>query len=205
MPNLKRHLDQFAPVITSHNRPYGLHRARDEKFFKGDKIVAVRKCVRPTFTYTSFPCYVSQTFNVIKSDRVDLMFLTGLLNSRLVRIWLMHRGKRQGHHFQVDKEPLLGIPLHLPGRARQRKIAKLVQKVSSLYERQGDEALTDAQRVRLEHAISGVEEAIDEQIETLYGLDTADRDHLAALDETPHGAAEESTDAASVDEVDDDS
>ena len=27
-PNLKRHFDKYAPVITSHNGPYGLHRAR---------------------------------------------------------------------------------------------------------------------------------------------------------------------------------
>ena len=31
-------------VITSHNHPYGLHRARDEKFFVGEKIVSLRKC-----------------------------------------------------------------------------------------------------------------------------------------------------------------
>lgn len=32
-PNLKKHLDKFQNVITSDNKPYGLHRARDEKFF----------------------------------------------------------------------------------------------------------------------------------------------------------------------------
>lgn len=32
-PNLKKHLDKFQNVITSDNKPYGLHRARDEKIF----------------------------------------------------------------------------------------------------------------------------------------------------------------------------
>ena len=31
-PNLKAHLDKFIPVITSDNKPYGLHRAREEQF-----------------------------------------------------------------------------------------------------------------------------------------------------------------------------
>lgn len=31
-PNIKKHLDKFKNVITSDNKPYGLHRARDEKF-----------------------------------------------------------------------------------------------------------------------------------------------------------------------------
>ncbi|KUY33793.1 type II restriction-modification enzyme [Campylobacter jejuni HB-CJGB-QYT] len=33
-PNLKKHLDKFQNVITSDNKPYGLHRARDEKFLQ---------------------------------------------------------------------------------------------------------------------------------------------------------------------------
>lgn len=55
-PNLKKHLDKFKKVITSDNKPYGLHRARDEKFFTGSpRIVALRKCVNePKFSYVDF-------------------------------------------------------------------------------------------------------------------------------------------------------
>ena len=81
-PKIKQYLDQFSKIITSHNKPYGLHRARDEQFFVGEKIMALRKCAEPSFTYTNFPCYVSQTFNIIKTNRVNNLFLTGLLNSR---------------------------------------------------------------------------------------------------------------------------
>ena len=31
-PHLKAHLDRFTQVITSDNKPYGLHRAREEQF-----------------------------------------------------------------------------------------------------------------------------------------------------------------------------
>lgn len=31
--NIKNHLDKFEKIITSDNRPYGLHRARDERIF----------------------------------------------------------------------------------------------------------------------------------------------------------------------------
>ena len=61
-PNLKKHLDRFQKVITSDNKPYGLHRARNEHFFIEEKIVSLRKCAKPTFTYTDFDCYVSQTY-----------------------------------------------------------------------------------------------------------------------------------------------
>lgn len=125
-PNIKRHLDRFAEVITSDNAPYGLHRARDEKFFTGEKIVSLRKCINPAFTFTDFDCYVSQTFNVIKTGRVNQKFLTGFLNSSVVAFWLRHRGKLQGKLFQIDKEPLLGIPLIAPASQQSIMIECLV-------------------------------------------------------------------------------
>ncbi|PIV97668.1 MAG: restriction endonuclease subunit M, partial [Flavobacteriaceae bacterium CG17_big_fil_post_rev_8_21_14_2_50_31_13] len=80
-PNLKEHLDKFQEVITSSNKPYGLHRAREEKFFNGEKIISLRKCARPTFTFTDFDCYVSQTYFSIQTERLSQRYLTGLLNS----------------------------------------------------------------------------------------------------------------------------
>jgi hypothetical protein len=114
-PNLKKHLDRFKDVITSDNKPYGLHRAREEKFFKGESIIALRKCPnKPSFTYTDFDSYVSATFYVIKTSRVDMKYLVALLNSKLMAYWLKHKGKMQGNNYQIDKEPLLNIPLIAP-------------------------------------------------------------------------------------------
>jgi hypothetical protein len=113
-PNIKKHLDQFKKVITSDNKPYGLHRAREEKFFKGEKIFSIRKAIEPTFTYTDFDCYVSQTYYSIKTDKIDLKSLVVLLNSSLIKFWLKYKGKMQGDIFQIDKEPLLNIPIVKP-------------------------------------------------------------------------------------------
>ena len=111
-PNIKNHLDKFKNVITSDNKPYGLHRARDGQFFIGEKIIVQRKCSRePVFTYTDFNCYVSATFYVIKTNRLNQKILTGLLNSKLCAFWLKYKGKMQGDDYQIDKEPLLSIPI----------------------------------------------------------------------------------------------
>ena len=111
-PNLKRHLDRFRNIITSDNWPYGLHRARNEYFFNGEKIISLRKCAKPTFTFTDFDCYVSQTFFVIKSNRINQKYLTAILNSKVIEFWLRYKGKMQGDLFQVDKAPLLEIPIY---------------------------------------------------------------------------------------------
>ena len=128
-PNIKKHLDKFREVITSDNGPYGLHRARKEKFFKGEKIIAVRKCLQPTFTYTDFDCYVSAAFFVIKTNRFNLKYLTGILNSKLITFWLKHRGKMQGNNYQIDKEPLLNIPLPATPNEFVDKIIELVEQI----------------------------------------------------------------------------
>jgi len=111
-PKLKNHIDRFIDVITTDNKPYGIHRARNEYFFKGEKILSLRKCVgKPLFSYADFDTYVNQAFYVIKSERINLKYLTALLNSKLVAFWLKYKGKMQGDNYQVDKEPILNIPI----------------------------------------------------------------------------------------------
>jgi len=155
-PNLKKHLDRFKSIITSHNAPYGLHRAREEHFFKGEKVIALRKCAEPTFTYTNYDCYVSQTFFVIKSTRINMKFLTALLNAQLIAFWLRHRGKMQGNQFQVDKEPLLEIPVIKP-KADGDFITLI------------DQILSEKQRNPIANT-SSLERKIDEEVYNLYGL-----------------------------------
>lgn len=113
-PAIKSHLDKFSQIITSDNKPYGLHRSREERFFRNEKIMSLRKCAFPTFTYTDFDCYVSQSYFVIQTSKVDLKFLTVLLNSKLMAFWFRYKGKMQGQIYQIDKEPLLTVPILQP-------------------------------------------------------------------------------------------
>lgn len=133
-PNIKKHLDQFQSIITSSNKPYGLHRARKESFFMGEKIVSQRKCVdAPLFSYSDFPCYVTQTYNVIKTNRFDMKFLTGLLNSKLIAYWLRMNGKMQGDNYQIDKEPLMQIPIK-DNDLYQKEISQIVDSLLNNFE-----------------------------------------------------------------------
>jgi adenine-specific DNA-methyltransferase len=158
-PNIKKHLDQFQSVITSDNKPYGLHRTRVEDFFIGEKIIVQRKCpYKPIFTYTDFDSYVSATFYVIKTSRLNQKYLTGLLNSTLIEFWLKHKGKMQGNNFQIDKGPLLELPLIEANTEVQNEISRLVAEIISL-KHQSPAADTTA-----------LENQIDQLVYELYGL-----------------------------------
>lgn len=161
-PNLKRHLDKYHAVITSANKPYGLHRARNEAFFLGEKIICQRKCVgAPSFSYADFPTYVSATFYVIKTERFNLKFLTGLLNSKLIAYWLRHKGKMQGSNFQIDKDPLLQIPI----KSAKEIDKQIIEQV---------ERILQAKQTAPDADIHVEEKRIDSLVYRLYGLNDSD-------------------------------
>ena len=164
-PNIKKHLDQFKKIITSDNKPYGLHRARKEHFFKGEKIITIRKCTVPTFSYVSFDSYVSATFYVIKTSRMDMKYLTGILNSKLVTFWLRHKGKMQGSNYQIDKEPLLAIPLINPSGMAQKPLIYLVDKI--LIVTKGKDYLKNSEK---QNQVREYEKQIDHLVYKLYDL-----------------------------------
>ena len=156
-PLIKEHLDIYSSIITSDNKPYGLHRARNEKFFKGTKIISLRKSAgEPLFVYNEGECYVSQTFFLIKIDRINMKYLTGLLNSKLVAFWLRYMGKMQGSNYQIDKEPLMNIPIKIADKNLENKIIDLVDKIIELK--------------KLNKDTKDLEEKIDEMVYELYEL-----------------------------------
>lgn len=128
-PNLKNHIDRFKKILTSAFAPYGLHRPREERFFKGQAIFLLRKTMYPAFTYVDFPCYITRAFLVLKPEKINLKYLTALLNSKLIYFWLKHKGKKQGEQLQIDKEPLMEIPLLKAEEKEQEKISLMVDKI----------------------------------------------------------------------------
>ncbi|GAA8493072.1 class I SAM-dependent DNA methyltransferase [Helicobacter pylori] len=170
-PNLKKHLDRFKEVITSDNKPYGLHRARDERFFTGNpRIIVLRKCAKePIFSYVNFDCYVSATFYIIKTKRFDSKFLVGLLNSLLIRFWLKHRGKVQGNNYQIDKEPLMNIPLIKITKSNKPtadKIIVLVDKILKVKEKD-PKANTQQLEKEIDALVYQLYNLTDEEIKTI--------------------------------------
>jgi tRNA1(Val) A37 N6-methylase TrmN6 len=162
-PKLKRHLDKYKKIITSDNKPYGLHRAREERFFKSEKVIALRKCVdRPLFSYSTFDCYISQAFYIIKTERFNMKYLLGLFNSKLMMFWLKNKGKMQGDNFQLDKEPLLAMPIQPITKEREKSFTALVDQI------------IDAKAADLQADTSVLEARIDKMVYELYGLSEAE-------------------------------
>lgn len=133
-PSLLEHLWKYKAIMEQRRENqngrleyYHLHWPRDERFFEaGEKILVPRKSSKPTFSYYNKEAYVMLAMNVIKTNRFNSKYLTGLLNSKLVEFWLKNKGKMQGDNFQLDKEPLQQIPIAVPSIEIQQLIANIV-------------------------------------------------------------------------------
>ena len=169
-PQVKRHLEKYTPVITSDFGPFGLHRARDEKLFIGPSIFSIRKTGRPQFSHVNFHCYVSQTYFVISTNRIDLKYLTGLFNSGLIYFWLKNKGKLQGDMLQIDKGPLMNIPIYVGNKIQQKQIIDLVDKMLSL-NKDLDEIPENSEKwLSVKSEIEKTDKKIDQEVYKLYGL-----------------------------------
>ena len=174
---LMKHLEKYREIMrerrenkTGRIDDYHLHWPRDRRFFApGPKILCVRKCETPTFAYTADEAYVMMAFNVIKTDRIDNLYLTGLLNSRMVKFWLRHRGKMQGSNFQLDKEPILAIPICVPAAAEQARIGRLVGRVIESQQRLAM-VRGSAEQVQLAQLFAQWDGDIQKSIEAIYGV-----------------------------------
>ena len=178
--NLYNHLSKYQVIMDERRENlkgarsfYHLHWPRDPVFFQaGPKIISVRKCDKPTFIYSEKEVYVMMSFNVIKSDRINLKYLTAILNSKLCEFWLKNKGKMQGDNFQIDKEPLLDIPiLKSNDKAIIFKISKLVDEIT-LTIKNKTKATTQKESEFLDHKITNLEGQINNEVYKLYDITT---------------------------------
>ena len=146
--NIKSHFEPYkAKLIESKikfktpKKPFFfLHRERKEKFFKRGtpRIITQGRSLEPVFAYTEDDCYPSRALFVITSEIFNLKFLCGLLNSKVIKFWLNYKGKMQGACYQIDKGPLLSIPIKT-NTLLEKKIIKIVTDIlngdSDIYEK----------------------------------------------------------------------
>ena len=85
----------------------------------------------------------------------------------------------QGGQFQVDKEPLLAIPLVAPANAEQQRIAKLVDLILQASEKL-QIAVLDSERDRHQRTIDQTDARIQEVFYTYYKLTDSDIDLINA-------------------------
>jgi len=110
---LINHLDMFKDIITSDNKPYGLHRSKKESYFiHNNKIAFVRKTPYPRFVYVPFPFFCDESIYLIlpQQSLYSQFYLLSILNSTVAHYWFSQH-KTQGGQLQIDKEIIISFPI----------------------------------------------------------------------------------------------
>ncbi|MBM4320554.1 MAG: hypothetical protein FJ125_11490, partial [Deltaproteobacteria bacterium] len=126
-PRLLAHLQRFRPRLEQRRevqqgslRWCDLHWPRERELFETPSLLSPRQCTAPRFAFSPGGAYVDLGVNVLRATTLERALgwpveaLLALLSSRVVCWWLAHCGKRKGAIYQVDRGPLLELPLPLP-------------------------------------------------------------------------------------------
>ena len=125
---------------------------------------------RQSFYYTDQPYYGSRALNFIKTDRVNLKYLIGILNSKLTFLWLKNKGKQLGDLLQIDKGPLMEIPICVGDEKQQKEIITLVEKMIFLNKELHEIPEHSDKWYGVKSEIEKTDKKIDEEVYKLYGL-----------------------------------
>lgn len=178
-PNIEKHFKPFETILVEAKEKYGtpnkpyfyLHREREESFFKpGPKIICGVRVNLPNFYYTEEAYYGSRALNFIKTDRINPKYLTGVLNSRVSFFWLKNKGKQLGDLLQIDKGPLLEIPICVGNEKQQKIVIDLVEKITSLNKELHQLSENSNDWLKLKEEIERTDKKIDEEVYKIYGL-----------------------------------
>jgi len=181
--NLNEHFSKYEKVLKEAKIRYGtptkpyyyLHRERDEKFFiNKEKIVGGARVKEPSFFYTAQEYYGSRALNFIQTERVNLKYLTAILNSKLVYYWLLNRGKRLGDLLQVDKGPLINVPIAVTNKVNEKVVILSVEKIMTLKSKLISIPTNSDGYRRIESEIKEVDDKINELVYQIYGLNEED-------------------------------
>jgi len=156
-PNIKQHLDHLKQFITSSNRPYGLHRPREQRFFESPKLICKTMFSRPSFTLDDKSYYVGFSFSLIvaRQSDISIKYLLGLLNSNFANYWFHLHGKKRGGDLDVG----VGVYRQFPVAAESSsQTGTLIA------------AKEESERIAIQRQIDATDRQIDQLVYKLYGL-----------------------------------
>lgn len=170
--HIKQHLDKMAPFITSSNKPYGLHRPRENRYFISPKLICKGMFLTPEFTYDDECYYVGFSFSVIiqKDPNYSLKYLLGIMNSNLGNYWFQRNGKKRGVGVDIGVLVFRQFPVFNAKKSEQNIIGRNVDQMLDLNKRLQSLPENTNKWQKLKEEIEKNDRIIDKEVYKIYGL-----------------------------------
>jgi len=184
-PNIQKHLAGFKIIMLERretkkgsNSWWHLHWPRDKRLWESPKIISIQMGSRPNFAPSHGPVYVPFSTNVfVPFDETseDILYITGILNSRLIWKWYIHNAKRRGVGLEINGNVLSRTPIRTINfsnkqeKAQHDKMVKLVEQMLSLNKKLA-KLKTPHEKNVIQRQIDHTDKQIDSLVYKLYGL-----------------------------------
>jgi len=181
-PNVKKWLESFKTELTNrwaYKRGncswFRLSTLRSKNLFDNskEKIFTPYRATKNTFALDTNKFYgMTDTTIIVKRDeKINHLYLLGLLNSKLMNFYVLVTGKKKGTTYEYFADYLKKLPIRVVQESKQQHIIELVDKMLYLNKRlnETDDKETD-ERAKIEEEIKKTDEKIDELVYQIYGI-----------------------------------
>jgi len=186
-PALKAHLKRYQVIMEQRRETqrgtrkwWQLHWRREDSLWESPKILSVQMAKRPTFAAALRPAYVGFSVNVFvpkDASESNILYLTALLNSRLLETWFSQHAKQRGAGIEINGHVLEQAPIISFDSAPCELRETLVSLATSLMKLKAKQARPENkdQSSRVNREIESTEKQIDQLVYNLFGLQDPER------------------------------
>lgn len=181
-PNTKKFLEKFKTELTNrwaykvgNCRWFSLSTLRSKELFDNSeqKIYTPYRATQNTFALDNKRLYgmTDTTIIVMKRGDINILFLLGLLNSKLFNFYIRLTGKKKGKSIEYFADYLKNLPIKILSEQEQQPLVKLVNRI--LYQKNFLNKIDDKntnQRVKIEEDIQKIDTQIDELVYKIYEI-----------------------------------
>lgn len=185
-PIIGNHLERFRVIMEGRretmndsNSWWHLHWPRDERLWNSAKIISIQMAARPSFVPVVLPAYVPFSTNVFVPNETtseSIMYLAGILNSRLLWIWFNHHSKRRGVGLEINGHVFSQAPIkridfkNTENKRLHDQIVSLVSEIIKLKAKLNNLSLDQESSNVLADQIARLDRNIDMAVYNLYDL-----------------------------------
>ncbi len=138
----------------------------------GSKIIGNYRNARLVGTYSKEDTYADKTVTMIWNSKINLKFLLGILNSKLIS-WFSHRYlfNRSQLTMEFMYDYARNFPIRLPTKEQESKLSNLVDKILSLNKQLNTiKGKRIDEKNKIEEKIKEVNEEINEFVYSIYNV-----------------------------------
>ena len=145
-----------------------LKRPRVKSMFESEKIVNPYRSKNNYFALVREPWYASADvfYTVSTNKSLSNSALCAILNSKVIRYWLMNRGKRKGDIMELKSTPIGEIPMPIPDAATESRLSQLVEDILKILT-SNPHASVSAQDAEINQIVNQLYELTPEEVKLI--------------------------------------